>query len=311
MTASLLSVGECMAELSRGGGAGAAGPLGSGWRLGFGGDTLNTAVYLARLRGAGAVGYVTRVGDDVYSRAMADAWAEEGLDPDCVEVAEGRTIGLYAIETDPAGERRFAYWRDQAPARGLFTEGDWRGRVGRIAEARLVYFSGITLAILPEAGRARLIEAAAAARAAGAIVAVDPNHRPRLWSAADAALWLDRAYRAADIVLTSAEEEAQLFGVEGVQAALARLSALGVRHPVAKAGDKGAFVLEAGAPHLVAAQTARRVVDTTGAGDSFNAGFLAAALDRASDVEAAAAGCALGARVVVESGAIIARDAPA
>ncbi len=292
----VLCIGECMAELS-GDGAG-------GYRLGFGGDTLNTALYLARLIGPGRVGYVTRLGDDRHSAAMRAAWEAEGIDCSLVETVPGATVGLYAIDTDAAGERSFTYWRGEAPARDLFTRGDWQMRTGAMAGARLVYFSGISLAILPEPGRERLIGAAAAARAAGAIVAFDPNYRPRLWPAAGAAAWIARAYAAAGIALTSPDEEAALFPEGG--GALARCPEV-----VARAGAAGATVRAGGAAVAVAAPAVARVVDTTGAGDAFNAAYLAARLAGRPPAGAARAGCELGARVVAHRGAVIPRAAMA
>lgn len=295
----LLAAGECMAELS--------GPEGAR-RLGFGGDTLNTALLAARLLGPGRVGYGTRLGDDPYSAAMRRAWEAEGIDCALVETVPGATVGLYAIETGAAGERSFTYWRDSAPARGLMTEGAWSARAAAIAAAPAVYVSGITLAILPEAGRQRLIAALGAARAAGALVAVDPNHRPRLWPAEEAARWLAEAYRAATLVLSSAEEEAQLFGPGD---ALARLAAMGVKTAVLKAGPAGAEALADGRRMAVPAPRVE-ARDTTGAGDAFNAGLLAHRLGRGGPVEAAlAAGCRLGALSVGHPGAIPPRAAMA
>ena len=103
-------IGECMVELSER-------PDGSLVR-GFGGDTLNTALYLARL--GVAVDYVTALGDDVWSDEMAAAWAREGIGLGQVRRLPGRMPGLYIIRTDPAGERSFHYWRERAAARDLF-----------------------------------------------------------------------------------------------------------------------------------------------------------------------------------------------
>ncbi len=274
-----------MAELS----ADAAG----GYRLGFGGDTLNTALYMARLLGPGVVGFVTRLGDDPYSARMRTAWEAEGIDCALVETVAGRECGFYAIDTDDAGERSFTYWRGAAPARELFTEGDWRARTSAVETAEMSYYSGITLAVLPEEGRARLIEAAGAAKARGAAVAVDPNFRPRLWPAEEAGDWIGRAYGDASIALTSAEEES----------ALSPGASCG--EMVLKAGDRGADVngqAVVGAPVEVP-------LDTTGAGDAFDAAYLAARLCGVPPVDAARWGCRLGARVVAHRGAIIPRAA--
>ncbi len=104
------SIGECMIELRER-------PDGRLDRS-FGGDTLNTAVYLARL--GVAVDYVTALGDDPWSDEMVAAWAREGVGTGLARRVPGRLPGLYIIQTDPSGERSFLYWRDSAAARMLF-----------------------------------------------------------------------------------------------------------------------------------------------------------------------------------------------
>src|SRR4051812_44404040 len=101
-------IGECMVEM----GLADQGQA----RLGYAGDTFNTAVYLNRLGVRTAYGTAVGKGDP-FSAAILDLMAREGLDTSLVVQAEGRLPGLYAIEVDAAGERRFFYWRQNAPAR--------------------------------------------------------------------------------------------------------------------------------------------------------------------------------------------------
>src|SRR5262245_50700170 len=165
------SVGECMIELSQAG----DGLLRRSW----GGDTLNTAVYLARL--GVTVDYVTALGDDPLSDEMVAAWKAEGVGTARVVRVPGRLPGLYLISTDAAGQRRFDYWRDSAPARLLFDLPETDETVAALARYNLVYVSGISLALYGDSGRARLFEALDAARARGGRVAFDTNFRSRLW----------------------------------------------------------------------------------------------------------------------------------
>ena len=119
--ARVVCIGEVMIELTRG----SDGRFG----IGCGGDTFNTAVYLAR---AGIeVAYATALGDDPYSDGIVSMAAAEGIKTDLMLRVPGRLPGLYMIETDDKGERRFHYWRGEAPARELFELPDW----DRIAEA--------------------------------------------------------------------------------------------------------------------------------------------------------------------------------
>ena len=136
----------------------------------FGGDTLNTAVYLARCgRAQGLrVDYATALGDDGLSLGMLQRWQDEGLGTVLVQQLPGRLPGLYLIEVDAQGERRFNYWRDQAAARAYFDGPDGCTPLERHAQdVDALYFSGISLAILPVAGQQRLLAVARQVRERG------------------------------------------------------------------------------------------------------------------------------------------------
>ncbi len=163
--------GECMLELR-------TRPDGLLSR-GFGGDTLNTALYLARL--GAAVDYVTALGDDDFSTEMLRAWEDEGIGTGPVRRIPGSLPGLYVIETDPDGERRFLYWRDAAPVRRLFDPPHRAATEDALAGAGLVYLSGISLSLFAGPAREALFAALERARAGGARIAFDTNFRPRGW----------------------------------------------------------------------------------------------------------------------------------
>ncbi len=291
-------IGECMVELREE----ADGRLARG----FGGDTLNTAVYLARL--GVAVDYVTALGDDAWSTEMLAAWQAEGVGTGLVARCDGQMPGLYVIQTDAAGERRFLYWRDSAAARRLFALPQTARIAAALLEYRLIYYSGISLSLYGPDGRARLAETLAAARARGATVAFDTNFRPRGWP--DRALAQD-AFRAAlagaDLIFASIEDLGLLFG-DGGEAALDAAGA--AAEVVLKLAAPGCLIRQGGAaPIAVPAPPVSRVVDTTAAGDSFAAAYIAARLAGAAPAAAAAAGHRLAGAVVAHPGAIIPRAA--
>ncbi|TIQ05370.1 MAG: sugar kinase, partial [Mesorhizobium sp.] len=164
------SIGECMLELS-----GQAGP---NWRMGFAGDTFNTLWALHALSGDRPATYVSAFGDDPFSRDQIAFFAQNGIGIGASPIITGARPGLYAI-TLTGAERSFTYWRGDAAARQLAS--DPAALAKSIENQALVYFSGITLAILDDAARKTLLAAVAKARAAGSLVAFDPNYRPRLW----------------------------------------------------------------------------------------------------------------------------------
>ncbi|GIK98296.1 MAG: ketodeoxygluconokinase [Alphaproteobacteria bacterium] len=298
--ARVAAIGECMLELSpRPGGL---------FALGFGGDTLNTAVYLARL--GVAVDYLTALGEDGFSDRMLAGWRAEGIGTGLVPRLRGRLPGLYLIEIDDRGERRFSYWRESAPARELFTLPQTPEIVTALPGYDLVYLSGISLSLYGEPGRAVLFDALDRARAAGARVVFDGNYRPRNWRAvAQARAAMDAMLDRVDIVLTSAEDEGAVHGDADAQATVMRLRARGIEEIVVKLGSEGALVAgPAGATRLPATPLGP-VVDTTAAGDSFNAAYLAARLGGRDAVAAAQAGHLLAGSVIAHPGAIIPREA--
>ena len=167
--ARIVLIGEAMLELARKGGD---------WQLGYGGDTLNTAIHLAR---AGHdVAYLTALGTDPFSADLKGRWAAEGLDTALVLDHPTRGTGLYAIATDAAGERSFTYWRDSSAAREMLALPESAAALAVAAQADLVALSLITLAILPAVGRVRLLELIRQVRQNGGQVAFDGNYRPRL-----------------------------------------------------------------------------------------------------------------------------------
>ncbi|HEX2725578.1 MAG TPA: sugar kinase, partial [Beijerinckiaceae bacterium] len=291
------SIGECMIELSEM-------PDGRFSRA-YGGDTLNTAIYMARL--GVEVDYVTALGDDQWSDEMLAGWRNEGVGTERVVRLPGRVPGLYIIQTDRSGERRFHYWRDSAPARDLFNVGETPAVVEALSRYELIFFSGITLSLYGEAGRAAFFAAIERARARGASIAFDTNFRPRGWpdrGIAKAAF--QEALERSDIVLASTEDLTLLFGAGSDLTRMTRPAT----ELVIKQVEPACRVMAAdGTDQMVAAKPVARVVDTTAAGDSFAAAYLASRFGGAGPVAAAEAGHALAGVVVGYPGAIIPRSA--
>jgi 2-dehydro-3-deoxygluconokinase len=299
----IASIGECMIELNH--------LDASTLALAYGGDTLNTALYLARSGPADrfSVDYVTALGDDPYSEAMLAGWQAEGIGTAQVARLPGKLPGLYIIRLDDKGERRFFYYRSAAAARFLFADDATAAQLAELPGYDLVYFSAITLSILGPPARDRLFAALGALRRRGGRVAFDSNFRPSGWpDLAIARATVERFLDVVDIALPTFDDEQKLFGDAEPAGTAARYAASAVGEVVVKLGAEGCLVAAGGGMQRVAAPPAR-VVDTTAAGDAFNAGYLAARLLGREPGAAALVGHRLAGTVVGHKGAIIPRAA--
>ncbi|MBP2168883.1 2-dehydro-3-deoxygluconokinase [Erwinia toletana] len=299
-------IGECMIELSQ---------KGADLSRGFGGDTLNTAIYLARQLPAESlsVEYVTALGTDTFSNEMVAAWQQEQVKTTLIQRMENKLPGLYFIETDPQGERTFFYWRNEAAAR-YWLESERADEIcEQLALFDYIYLSGISLAILNASSREKLLSLLAECRGNGGKVIFDNNYRPRLWQSREEA---QQAYAAmlacTDIAFLTLDDETLLWGEASVDDVVSRTRAAGVAEIVIKRGAESCLVASGDAPLIEVAAVKlpkEKIVDTTAAGDSFSAGYLAVRLTGGSAADAAARGHLTASTVIQYRGAVIPKSA--
>lgn len=292
----IVSIGEAMIEMS-----GGADGL---YRMGFAGDTLNTAYYLrAKLGAQWSVDYITALGDDLYSERMLAHINGFGIGTGHIQIIVGKRAGLYMIHQED-GDRHFTYWRDTSAAKLLAD--DAAALDEALEGADVIYFSGITLAILAPDARKSLLDLVLKHRKGGASVCFDPNIRPALWTSKDAVRdALNAAAGVSTIVLPTHEDEVPYFGDANDEATAGRYRASGADEVVVKNGGDPALVVTGNGAWRVGTDRADSVVDATGAGDSFNGGYIAARLSGAEPEEAAKAGHATARVVIGHHGAIV------
>ena len=295
------AIGECMLELR----PATEDQLG----MAVAGDTYNSAVYLKRLCPDLPVRYVSALGVDSVSQRLRQQLRSHQIDDALVDSLPGKLPGLYLIETDATGERRFLYWRNQSAAREMLSDAHLQALERALPDCGVLLLSGISLAILDHVRRERLLALARVVRHHGGWVVLDSNYRPALWPAQEARTWLDRALAHTTHALLGLDDEQLLHPGTETGAILQRAISAGVQEVVVKQGAGGAVVALAGqAPQHVPTQPVRPV-DTTAAGDSFNAGYLAARLAGQPPTDAAAFAHRLAGTVVAYPGAIVPSEA--
>ena len=306
MSKKIAVIGECMIELSQ---------KGAEVSRGFGGDTLNTSVYIARQVApeALAVNYVTALGTDSFSQQMLEAWQSENVQTSLIQRMENRLPGLYYIETDSTGERTFYYWRNEAAAKFWLESEDSAAICEELATFDYLYLSGISLAILSPSSREKLLSLMHECRANGGKVIFDNNYRPRLWASREETQQVySKMLQCTDIAFLTLDDEDALWGEKPVEEVIARTHDAGVSEVVIKRGADSCLVSVAGEAviDVPAVKLAKdKVVDTTAAGDSFSAGYLAVRLTGGTPEDAAKRGHLTASTVIQYRGAIIPRDA--
>jgi 2-dehydro-3-deoxygluconokinase len=292
-------IGEAIVELARG--------ADGRFALASSGDAFNTAIYLAR---AGQpVAFASALGDDTFSDAIVSLAQVEGIGTELILRAADRLPGLVLIDQDGKGERRYHHWREAAPARELFELPNWSRIAESLMHARLIYFTGITLSLYSNVGLGRFLAAIELARGNGAKIAFDGNFRPRGWQGdlTRTRTVFAEALKRVDIALPAYDDEAVLWGDPSPEATIERLQAFGVNEIVVKNGPNSALVAASGARDAVPVPEVVVPVDPSAAGDSFNAGYLAARIEGRGIIEAAQAAHRLAGQVIRHRGAIAPR----
>jgi len=274
-----------------------------------GGAPANMATGVARL--GRRAGLMTLVGDDDFGRFLRARLSEEGVDISAVGIHPSARTGITFVAVSATGERSFTFYRHPSADQLVDEE---HVDPAHIERARVFHWGSSTLSREP--CRAATWKALAAARAAGCVISCDPNLRPHLWHDPDEARALiGRGLAMTDVVKLSDDELETVVGTRDPAAGARALRALGPSLVIVTRGASGCIFdgASAGTGELPGERVA--VVDTTGAGDGFVAGLLAALAPafergvRPADLGAAevAAACAfanrVAARVVTRFGA--------
>ena len=291
--------GECMAELS--------GELFSVMKQDMGGDTLNTAIYLKSLvKDAVHLSYVTAMGTDRLSQAMIKKWQEYNIDTNLVLTNKQKQVGLYCIQNDTSGERSFQYWRNDSAARYLMQHEGITDTFIQISQFNAVFLSGISIAILPPKDRYELLTHLITLKQLGVKVIFDGNYRAQLWENIETAETIyQELYHISDVALLTFDDEQLLWQDDNIRVTQQRLSDYKINELVIKDGKNGCIYLSKQQIITVPTKPVANVVDTTAAGDSFNAGFLAGKIKHRNAKDCCDLGNQLAGQVIQQQGAIV------
>ncbi|MCG8472920.1 MAG: sugar kinase [Desulfobacterales bacterium] len=294
----ILAIGEPMVEFN----AESMGAIHkvSSFLPGFGGDTSNTLVAISRL-GASA-GMITRLGDDPFGDAVMEMWGDAGVDTRLVGRSTTESTGIYFIHRDDSGHH-FTYYRKGSAAAAMTPAMLDEKAIGK---AKILHASGISQAI-SESACDTVFAAMKMAKEAGTTVSYDPNLRLKLWPLARARAVINQAAALSDIFLPSLEDAQILTGCDEPDEIVEAYLAMGPSIVALKLGSKGCLVARQGEkPSQFRRMGVFKVdsIDMSGAGDTFDGGFLTAFSEGKSLTESARFAAAAAALTTTGLGAV-------
>ncbi|WP_026016811.1 sugar kinase [Catenovulum agarivorans] len=292
----LLSIGECMMELN------AINPL--NFKRAFAGDTYNTAVYAQRWAPELSVYYMSAIGTDSLSEEMLAQFKGEELKTDYVFRQPEGQIGLYSITRDAQGQRCVNYWRKESAATQLMKLFAEKGGVEQLRHFDVVYFTGISLGILADEDKQKLLDLIAQLRERGSSIAFDPNYRAKVWKSPEQAQkWYEKAYQVTDIALPGLTDHQNVYGHRTHQEVKNYVFNLGCKEVVVKSST-GIYAFAPQTDYFSPVLEGAPCIDTTAAGDSFAGTYLAARMQKTSIDDAIAAAANVAQSVIRHVGAI-------
>ena len=292
----IFSIGECMVELSS--------SKDGKYNLDFAGDTANTAVYLSRL--GATTSYITSVGKDNLSKKMIKYLNKEKILTNNILINAAKTIGLYLIENDKKGEREFFYWRSDSAAKTLFDNIDITKFSKKFSKCDAIYFSGITLSIYKAKNLNKFYLLLKILKKNKVKIYIDFNIRLKNWFNITLANKIIKKFSLlCDIIFISNEDLASL-KIQNLKDFVTQysLNALVVyRH-----GNGMIKIYKNKEFFQYNIKFEKKVLDTTGCGDAFNASFLFNYMKNNKISDCIKSAHKLGKKVAFTKGAIINKE---
>jgi 2-dehydro-3-deoxygluconokinase len=279
----LIGIGECLVEFS---------DIGNGqYQIGYSGDVLNALSAAGRL--GLSTGLLSATGDDPFTEGLRHILNVERIDLSHTPVLEGKPNGVYFLSIDAMSLPTFHFLRQNSAAREMFNAQPISSLIEYVRSARALLFSSIPLAVIKD--KDKLFELLRAAKGE-TILAFDLNIRRALWNDLDELVaLLGQLAPLIDILFITNEDDTILFGPRHASEALNDYVRRGFRQVVIRRGGLPTLVsseassamreqFEVPVPHVA------NIIDTTGAGDAFDAGYIAAMLRNHLSYECAAMG---------------------
>ena len=281
----LLAIGELMIEMSH--------MDGNIYKRKFAGDTFNFLYYAKKFSPINwDLNYLTALGNDSISKELLDFIKKSGINTDSIIIHKTKTLGLFILSNLENGEKQYLYWRGQSAAKTVFNS------LINLSKYDVIYFSGITAAIMEN--KENLIESI---KNADKKLIYDLNHRKQLWSKDEAVSFSKKILPFCHFIKISDEEFDFLFPNMNFKD-------FSSRYPKAEiiytCGAKNSQVWKnSKRVAIVESRKVKKIIDTSGAGDSFLGVYIVDRLKNESEVVSLHKANQLASYVVQEKGSLV------
>ena len=295
MKINVCSIGEAMIEISN--------IKNSLYNQSFAGDTLNFCNYLDKKK-LNAF-FLSAIGKSEINQSLLDFVKSKNISTKYIKQINQFEIGLYLIKNKDNGEKQFFYWRDESAAKHYFNNIDFLNLYKELKNFDYIYFSGITLSIIHISKLNNFIKLLKLLKRKKIKIVFDFNIRPSRWNKKNLNIFLDSVLKFVDICFLSGEDMNYWKNKNNIKSYEQIVRKYKLKHSIFRKNAKFTYVFLNKTRYVFKNKLLKRVVDTSGAGDGFNAAYLSNFIVNNDPVLALKAGSSLGSKIVMKKGAIV------
>jgi len=295
MKINVCSIGEAMIEISN--------IKNSLYNQSFAGDTLNFCNYLDKKK-LNAF-FLSAIGKSEINQSLLDFVKSKKISTKYIKKINQFEVGLYLIKNKDNGEKQFFYWRDESAAKHYFNNIDFLNLYKELKNFDYIYFSGITLSIIHISKLNNFIKLLNLLKSKKIKIVFDFNIRPSRWNKKNLNIFLDSVLKFVDICFLSGEDMNYWKNKNDIKSYEQIVRKYKLKHSIFRKNAKFTYVFLNKTRYVFKNKLLKRVVDTSGAGDGFNAAYLSNFIVNNDPVLALKAGSSLGSKIVMKKGAIV------